>query len=264
MQKRFLQNAVKQYLRSPLRIGLFTGVVIVLVSVPLVYAAAKAFSHQSPFHKELELGERFLMEGDYQQAEIQFNNVLTQDTQNADALFGLAKLYFNQQQYTRAQEILPLIQLSGTQNNPEYRTGANWDDNIVSRYKDTRDGQRRVMAFEPDGSLFRASDEYLDEQNRTIYRIAVQLGEWYTTQIDYDVTTAIGTETFTFPNSNEAYSYTIVVEMQSDTDYIFLDSVEGLFGSDGKVTVGYTEYNEEHQVVRQGKQAGSREMWFLS
>ena len=70
--------------------------------------------------------------------------------------------------------------------------------------------------------------------------------------------------TFTFPNSNEAYSYTIVVEMQSDTDYIFLDSVEGLFGSDGKVTVGYTEYNEEHQVVRQGKQAGSREMWFLS
>lgn len=263
MQKRFLQNAVKQYLRSPLRIGLFAVVAIVLVSVPLVYAATQVFSHQSPFHKELELGERFLMEGDYQQAEIQFNNVLTQDSQNTDALFGLAKLYFNQQQYSKAQEILPLIQLPGTQNNPEYKTGTSWDDNI-SYYKDVRDGQRRVMTFEPDGSLFVASDEYFDEQNRTIYSIVVQLGEWYTTQIDYDATTAIGTETLIFPNSNEAYSYTIVVEMQSDTDYIFLDSTEGLFGSDGKVTVGYTEYNEEHQVVRQGKQEVSREMWFLS
>ena len=54
MQKRFLQNAVKQYLRSPLRIGLFAVVAIVLVSVPLVYAATQVFSHQSPFHKELE------------------------------------------------------------------------------------------------------------------------------------------------------------------------------------------------------------------
>ena len=59
MQKRFLQNAVKQYLRSPLRIGLFAVVAIVLVSVPLVYAATQVFSHKSPFHKELELGERF-------------------------------------------------------------------------------------------------------------------------------------------------------------------------------------------------------------
>lgn len=120
------------------------------------------------------------------------------------------------------------------------------------------------MTFEPDGSLFRASDEYLDEKNRTIYSIAVQLGEWYTTQIDYDATTAIGTGTFTFPNSNEVYSYTIAVEMQSDTDYIFLDSTEGLFGSDDKATIGYTEYNEEHQVVQQDKQVVSREMWFLS
>ena len=260
MQKRFLQNAVKQYLRSPLRIGLFAVVAIVLVSVPLVYAATQVFSHQSPLHKELELGERFLMEGDYQQAEIQFNNVLTQDSQNADALFGLAKLYFNQQQYTKAQEILPLIQLSGTQNNPEYKTGTNWDDTIL-RYKDTWNGQRRTMTFESDGSLFRASDEYLDEQNRTIYTIAVQLGEWYITQIDYDATTAVGTQTLLFPNVNEAYSYSITVEMQSDTDYIFLDSTEGLFGSDDNVTVGYTEYNEEHQVVRQDKQVVSREMW---
>ena len=101
----------------------------------------------------------------------------------------------------------------------------------------------------------------MDEQNRTIYTIAVQLGEWYITQIDYDATTAVGTQTLLFPNVNEAYSYSITVEMQSDTDYIFLDSTEGLFGSDDNVTVGYTEYNEEHQVVRQDKQVVSREMW---
>lgn len=260
MQKRFLQNAVKQHLRSPLRIGLFAVVAIVLVSVSLVYAATKAFSHRSPFYKELELGERFLMEGDYRQAEIQFNNVLTQDTQNADALFGLAKLYINQKQYTRAQEILPQIQLSGTQNNPEYKTGTSWEDTIL-RYKDTWNGQRRTMTFESDGSLFRASDEYLDERNRTIYTIAVQLGEWYITQIDYDATTALGTQTLLFPNVNEAYSYSITVEMQSDTDYIMMDSTEGLLGPDNEVTVGYTEYDEEGQAVLQDKQVVSREMW---
>ena len=101
------EKIVSKKSKMPLII-LLTAVLVVMVAV-LVIAALVAVQSVSPkqrLQKQLEIGDRYLSELDYEQAVVAYRTAIEIDPKNVDAYLGLADAYVGMNDHEEAVNVL--------------------------------------------------------------------------------------------------------------------------------------------------------------
>lgn len=84
---------------------LVIGVIMLLALLLVGFVTVKA-SQDSKLRKEIEIGNKYLSEGRYEEAILAFEKIIEVDPKNVEARVGLAKAYVGIKQYGKAEKVL--------------------------------------------------------------------------------------------------------------------------------------------------------------
>ncbi|WP_081827979.1 tetratricopeptide repeat protein [Oribacterium sp. FC2011] len=128
-----------------------------LMNLLLVVCLCACVSNDQKIQKQLELGTKFLVDMDYEQAILAFNKVVEIDPKNTDAYMGLGDAYYGE-----------------AKNAGDYSTA----DTL---YSNATDNYEMVMNLTSDGTGSTVNDKSLEEINQNVKEI---LSELYVTWSD--------------------------------------------------------------------------------
>ena len=94
----------KNKINKKLLIGAAVFIAVALVAILVVFAPKTADA--TKIQEQLSLGEKYLSELKYEQAEAAYLAVIKIDPKNVDAYLGLSNVYVAQGEYGKAEEIL--------------------------------------------------------------------------------------------------------------------------------------------------------------
>ena len=87
-------------------VPMIAGIVCVLVILAVVIFVTPKKATASQLQENLNLGSKYLDAGEYDKAEVAFNDALKIDKKSTDATLGLAKVYNGKKQPEKALDML--------------------------------------------------------------------------------------------------------------------------------------------------------------
>lgn len=84
---------------------IFIGITVLTLGVMGIFLFT-THQHAQAFQKELNLGEKYLAEGNYEEALLSFDKAISIDSKNLEAYYGKAQAYVNNKAFEKAEAVL--------------------------------------------------------------------------------------------------------------------------------------------------------------
>ena len=149
-------------------VPMIAGIVCVLVILAVVIFVTPKKATASQLQENLNLGSKYLDAGEYDKAEVAFNDALKIDKKSTDATLGLAKVYNGKKQPEKALDMLKKTgeNMKNVSTSSVKKDSAAWNSR-VNDYQNAFENTKSI--FKEQGKTSQVEETEKEEQDTTKY-----------------------------------------------------------------------------------------------